>query len=514
MMIESVFQNPVVSFFLLLQGEGHRQIQRTLQSFILQDSMNWEAIIVADQSIVYEFLAVPEDQRIRILNVDSDSSLLAKLQRALSDTRADVCAVIFPADEIAISTVRTLEEAWEESGGFNLLYVDELITLPNGRERLIAKPDFSPERLRNQNYLGLGVFYSAENLRLCCAKAQELAGAELYDLNLRMVERSGVVIHLALPLYKRTRSITGVSSESACQALENHFERVGVKATVQSNPHSDTFKIAYAISGDPLVSIIIPSGGKSALVRGAQRCLVVEAVREIIENSSYVNYEFIIVLDESSPPEVERELRSFSSHAVRIVPWDKKFNFSAKMNCGVSHAQGEYLLLLNDDVQIISDGWIENMLGIAQQEGVGLVGAMLFFEDGSLQHGGHLYLQGSAGHIGFGWDQNAVDSNDAFLVNREVSGVTAACALVSRSVYFEVGGFSLLLPNNYNDVDFCMKIRGGGYRIIWTPHSQLFHFESKSRVSSIAQYELSFLRSRWNSKLQKDPYWFHEAGQE
>jgi GT2 family glycosyltransferase len=281
---------------------------------------------------------------------------------------------------------------------------------------------------------------------------------------------------------------------------------LGDRASVTALPDGSR-TLEYPLDNHPLVSIVIPTRGSSARIRGTDRVLVVEAVRGVLELSTYRNLEVVVVADDPTPQSVVDELLALGGGRVRLVRWPAAFDFSAKINRGAVSARGEYLVVLNDDVELITPDWIEVMLGLLQQEGVGLVGTMLQFEDGTVQHGGHLYRDSGAGHIAFRWPLDRDDALGSLGVDREVSGVTAACAMVSASTFRAVGGFSTLFPGNYNDVDFCLKVRTLGNSVVWTPRARLYHFESKTRVATIAPVELERLRERWSEKLLVDPYW-------
>jgi GT2 family glycosyltransferase len=255
------------------------------------------------------------------------------------------------------------------------------------------------------------------------------------------------------------------------------------------------------------VSIVIPTRGGSGVVAGRERVFVVEAVRGILERSTYSDVEFVVVADDATPQRVIDELEEIAGDRLRLVRWSSAFNFSAKMNQGALIAAGEYLLLLNDDVELVSADWIEQMLGLAQQPGVGMVGALLYFEDGSLQHAGHLYEGGAAGHIGFGAFPGQPAVLDFYDVDREVSGVTAACALIRAETFRTAGGFSQLFPGNYNDVDLCFKVRGLGLSIVCSSRAHLYHFESRTRDARVAPSELRAIHARWFDRMQVDPYW-------
>jgi GT2 family glycosyltransferase len=236
----------------------------------------------------------------------------------------------------------------------------------------------------------------------------------------------------------------------------------------------------------------------------------VDAVRGLVESTDYANLEIVVVADDPTPQQVIDKLRSIAGSQLRLVRYSEPFNFSAKINLGAIHATGDYLLLLNDDVEIIGPNWLAILLGLVQQRDVGMSGALLLFEDGTVQHGGHIYRDQWAGHIESPSETGASDSLAAFGVTREVSGVTAACALMSADTFWAVGGLSPDFPGNYNDVDLCLKVRSLGKSIVFSPDARLFHFESKTRDPMVGAREIGALRERWSTRLIVDDYWREE----
>ena len=251
-----------------------------------------------------------------------------------------------------------------------------------------------------------------------------------------------------------------------------------------------------------LVSAIVPSIGSSGQVGGHPRTFVVEAVRSVLATAG-VDIEVVVVAGREMPSAVVDELRRLGPQ-VRIVEYHDTFNFSAVVNLGAAHSTGEHLLLLNDDTEVISPDWLELMLD-ACSTGVGAVGAKLLFEDGTLQHAGHTYRT-SLDHVGFGLRGDHPGRNGVLTRRREVAGVTAACMLTPMSVFDAVGGFTVLLPGNYNDVDYCMKLRMAGWSIVYEPAAVLHHFESQSRVAGIKPDEIELIQRRWLTHLIDDPF--------
>jgi GT2 family glycosyltransferase len=199
-------------------------------------------------------------------------------------------------------------------------------------------------------------------------------------------------------------------------------------------------------------------------------------------------------------------LVSTGGDQLRLLWFDGPFNFSAKVNAGVEAARGDFICLLNDDVEVIAADWLETMVGLAREADCGLVGCKLLFGDGTLQHGGHVYVDGSMLHAYTHFRGTDPGMANLLGVTRECAGVTAACAVLRREVWDEVGGMWEELPVNYNDVDFSLKIRSLGYRVVWTPHAVLYHHESSTRAPGTSPAETLNIHRRWGQELACDPY--------
>lgn len=432
----------------------------------------------------------------RLMPIAPDQDEAAVLGAALETTLTDYVVWLDAGSTAARGSLAAITAALDRFAP-DLAYGDS-------RERagIVRRPVFSPVRLRSQDYLGGLRALSVAHLRAHGGFRPGLDGAHAYDAALRTTADRA----LHIPDVLSTTTARAQEPAAHVDALRAALAEQGLDATVSRRPDGSR-ELDYPVRGEPLVSIIIPTRGGSATIRGRSSVLVVDAVRGVLERSTYPHLEVVVVADDATPQAVVDELRTVAGERLRLVRWSGPFNFSGKLNRGAAYAQGEYLVLLNDDVELVTPEWIEVMLGLAQQDGVGLVGTMLQFEDGAIQHGGHLYRDSGAGHIAFRWPIERDDALGSLGVDREVSGVTAACAMVSAAAYRAVGGFSSLFPGNYNDVDFCLKVRSRGDSIIWTPRARLYHFESKTRVASVAPVEIEALRQRWGRQLLVDPYW-------
>lgn len=420
--------------------------------------------------------------------------------RLLAGVREPWIALVRPGGALDRTGIAAIEDAVAADPDAVLVYGDS--RSPHGRRS--PAPAFSQIRLREEDFLGPVVAISTRWLREIGGFQAEADGAQVLDLALRAgadrIRRLTSVVGVG----RATDRPAGERESAAAEAVRRDLARGGRSARVTA--HDGVRSVEYEVDGHPMVSIVIPTRGGSGEVAGTSRAFVVEAVRGIIERTTWPSYEVVVVADDVTPQEVVDALEEVAGDRLRLVRWAAPFNFSAKMNLGAVVARGTHLLLLNDDVELLTPDWLERMLGLVQQPGVGLVGAMLFFEDGSIQHLGHLYDRGAPGHVAFGVTPGAIADPAELGVVREVSGVTAACALISADLFREVGGFSPDFPGNYNDVDLSRKVVDRGQHILCSGAVRLYHFESRTRDARVLPGEYAAIQSRWGARLQRDEF--------
>jgi GT2 family glycosyltransferase len=254
-------------------------------------------------------------------------------------------------------------------------------------------------------------------------------------------------------------------------------------------------------SSTPRVSVIIPSKELIFAQNGVKQSFLASCLVSIAEKTSYPNFEIVLVLDTAATEEALAELSGIFDNNVTVVNWPHPFNFSAKVNEGVLRARGELVLFLNDDTEVISRRWIEEMVAALQDPDVAMVGAELFFEDGTIQHAGIYFADGDPRHLNYGERGNPTELAPQDVQRWDVSGATAACALMAKSTFLEVGGFTTLLPANFNDVDLSLKLGFLGRKIVVTNGAKLYHYESKTRVSHVHYFERDVIERRWGQKL-------------
>ena len=347
----------------------------------------------------------------------------------------------------------------------------------------------------------------------------EYDGAQDYDFIFRCVETSQNIRHIPRILYhwRSHESSTSENPESklyafdaGARAVQAHYDRLGIRAEVTKGEYLGLYRTRFIRDYDPLISIIIPNKDHTD---DLNRC-----IRSIEEKSTYRNYEYIIVENNSTEEKTfayYKELE-LSNPKVRVVYWDGIFNYSAINNFGATYAKGEYFLLLNNDTEIINDDCLEQLLGYCMRDDVGAVGARLYYEDDTIQHAGVVIgFGGIAGHCFVMQPRGYTGYCHRIICAQDYSAVTAACMMVKRSVFEEVGGLSEELQVAFNDIDFCMKIRQTGKLIVYNPYAELYHYESKSRgledtPEKVARFnrEIAIFEKKWPDIFRTgDPYY-------
>lgn len=380
------------------------------------------------------------------------------------------------------------------------------------------KPDYAPDTLRSYNYICHFTVFKRSLMEKVGTFRKEYDGSQDYDLILRLSEKAEHIIHIPKVLYYWRSHKESTASDISAKpytmvtgkaAIEDHLKRIGLKGTVKDSVVPTTYKIQYEIDGNPLISIIIPNKDH---IDDLSKCL-----NSIKEKSTWKNHEIIIVENNST------EQATFDYYdliqkdkTIRVIKWEREFNYSAINNYGSQYAKGEYLLLLNNDVEVITPDWLEQMLMFAQRKDVGAVGAMLYYPDDTVQHAGVILgIGGVAGHSHKTFKRGEYGYASRMTIAQNLSAVTAACILMSRKAWNAVHGLDEKFAVAFNDVDLCMRIRKAGYLIVWTPYAELYHYESKSRglednpeKQKRFKGEIDRFMEKWGKELAAgDPYY-------
>lgn len=494
-------------------------LARCIDSVITQSEGDWEWCIVDDASTDSEVIGIlseltVSDPRVRLHRRSMNGGIALASQEALQMATGEFIVLLDHDDMLNIDALKQVADALCQDQTIDYLYTDEdKVDAHDNHFDEFLKPDWSPERLRGQNYCCHLSVLRRSLVQQVGGFRPGFDGSQDYDLILRVTEKARTVHHIPKVLY-HWRAIPGSTASSieekpeaflaAQRAIQEHLVRVGIDGRVEDAGFG-YHRIVRNLVDSPMVSIIIPTCGTRKVIGGVDICLVVNTVESINRLSTYTNVEIVVVADTHTPSYVLDELNSLGVFNLKIIPYDRPFNFSEKCNIGVVNSSGDLVLLLNDDVQVITTNWLETLVGLAIDKDVGMVGPMLLFESGQIQSASHSNTP-SPHNFGSGQYPDQPGSFGILSIARECSGVTGAAALLRRDVYYEVGGLSVQFPNCFNDVDLAFKILNAGYRILWTPHARLYHFESASRDSTVDKRELDLLLDRWGRLFDQDRF--------
>jgi GT2 family glycosyltransferase len=510
---------PLVSVAVPVFDPEREWLEWGLDSVLSQVYPAWELCICGDGSTeerAREVLSRYErlDERISVKYLEGKRSISGSLDEALSVARGEFVGFLDGGDELAPDALFEVVRLLQEHPEADLVYSDEdEIDEKGNRSNPYFKPDWSPDLLLSTNYVSHLSVYRRSLLREIGGFREGFDGCQDYDLLLRATERTDEIHHVPKVLYHRRvaagRAAPSFADRSRIRdrtrlALSETLERRGLDGYVANGQLPERFRVRPKIKEEPKVSIIVPTRDNVAFLR---RC--VESIERL---TAYRNYELLIVDNDSSDHTTVEYLASIPH---RVIPFREVFNYSRINNFAVSQAEGEYVLLLNDDTEIISSGWLEAMLEPAQRPEVGAVGAKLLYPDGRIQHAGVVLGVGNPWGPGVAMHSHQFYSSDSpgyagtVMTTANYSAVTAACMLLRRSLFKELGGFDEEnLPIQFNDVDLCLRIREQGYYVVYTPHAELYHHESVSRRHWSGDLaENLYMRARWGEVMDKDLYY-------
>ncbi|MBM6582633.1 glycosyltransferase family 2 protein [Microvirga sp. BT689] len=512
-----LLEGPTISLISYV-GSNLDCSKQTIASLKAQFYERWEFLVLTDSSASQaeqaRLLEKETDSRIAVRQIEGDYASACNL--ALARAQGTFVGIVPAGAQLPAHALTEIAAIIEAHPNLQLLYTDEdRLDVNQRRHAPLFKPGWSPDFLRSQNYLGDLTLYRTETLRRL-GGWRPLESMEDYNIRLRFAEdialSKGEVVHLPkvlvhVPGTSQTKG-GDTTARSPVWFLHEHGEREG-PAKLSDRSANRPLNPPLVPEPQPLVSIIIPTRDQAALLHAC--------VRSILDRTDYASYEILIVDNGSQEPETLRLFAEISrNERVRILEYPHPFNYSAINNYAVHHAQGGFLALLNNDVEVIAGGWLSDMAAHASRPEIGCVGAKLLYPDGTVQHGGILLgVAGLAGHA----HRNASSSDSGYLGRLQsvlnVSAVTAACLVVRRGIFEEVGGLDEIgLATAFNDVDFCLKVREAGYLNLWTPEAVLVHHESKTRGyewtkarrARLAREE-EVMRRRWGRALLEDPYY-------
>lgn len=406
---------------------------------------------------------------------------------------------------------------------YDIIYTDE-DKLNNKTKTLVDpnfKPDFSIDLFRSHNYITHFFVVSTDIIKGVGGFRSEFDGSQDYDLMFRCIEKAKGIYHVPKILYhwRMHASSTAENPESKMycydagkRAIEEHYKRIGIKAKVEMMPKPlwGMYHTIYETPNNPLVSIIIPNMEHKDVLK--------TCIDSLLNVNTYKNIEIIIVENNSKSNEIfeyYNELEQMNDN-IKVVKWDKEFNYSAINNYGVTFAKGNYLLFLNNDTEVIEPNAISEMLGCCMRDEVGIVGAKLLYEDDTVQHAGVVIgFGGFAGHVFTGIKKDDYGYMVRARINCNYSAVTAACMMVKKECFDKVGGFDIKFKVACNDIDFCLRVRELNKLVVYNAFALWHHYESKSRgyedsPEKIKRFEseVALFQERWIDILTNgDPYY-------
>lgn len=503
-------------------------LREMIQSVIDQTYANWELCLAdgsdAEHGLVEKICRqyAKKDSRIKYKKLEKNLGISGNTNACLEMASGDYIG-LFDHDDLLhpAALYEVMRAICEQDADF--IYTDELTFSGNTSNIITAhfKPDYAPDNLRANNYICHFSVFSDKILENVKGFRSEYDGSQDHDFILRATECAKKIVHIPEILYYWRSHPNSVAADinskpyasiAGRKAVHDHIARHNMESIVESTKAFPAmYRVEYSLKEKPLISIIIPNKNH---IEDLRKC-----VNSILNKSTYPSYEIIIVDNDSDEMVVEDYYKALKQNEkIRIVSWNKKFNFSAICNYGVGFAKGRYVVLLNNDTEVITESWLEEMLMYAQRQDVGAVGAKLYFANNTIQHAGVVLGMGrhrTAGYIFSKVDKENLGYMGRLCYAQNLSAVTFACVMIPRHVWDEVGGLDESFAVAFNDVDMCMRIRKAGYLIVWTPYAELYHYESKSRgledtleKKKRFEGEVKRFQERWKAELAAgDPYY-------
>lgn len=440
---------------------------------------------------------------------------------ALKMAKGDYIVFMDHDDMLTFNALYEVAHVIKEKRDMELIYSDEDKMDMEGKKFFMPhfKPDFNLDLLRSVNYICHLLVVKRTLIEEVGGFQKEFNGAQDHDFILRCVEKTSKIYHIPKVLYhwRAHRDSTSENPESkryayeaGISAIKQHYQRLKIPADVTYGVSLGIYRTIYRWKETPLISILIPNKDHK---EDLEKCL------KSIEEQKYTQYEIIIIENNSTNPETFRYYEKLKAEKknIQIVVWEQKeFNYSKLNNFGADYAKGEYFLLLNNDTQMIENTCLDELLGFAMREEVGIVGARLFYEDDTIQHAGVVVgFGGIAGHAFINQRREEYGYFARAICQQDYSAVTAACMMTKAGIFREVGGFTEELSVAFNDIDYCLKVRKLGKLVVYNPYAQLYHYESKSRGAENTpqkrkrfHQEIMIFYQRWKELLEQgDPYY-------
>lgn len=518
---------PLISIVIPLYNTPVPYLKELLDSVQAQTYPNFQLCLAdgSDNSRTGDYIRenYGTDKRIQYKLLENNAGISENTNEAIKMATGEFIMFSDHDDTLAPNALFEIVKEMNEHPGTDVVYTDEDKVTMDGKRYFDPhfKPDFNLDMLRCNNYICHIFVVKREILEQVGMLRKEFDGAQDFDFILRCCEKAENIRHVAKILYhwrNHPASTAGnpeskmYAYEAGRNAVQAHYDRIGMKAEVSMTEQWGRYRTKLFVEGEPLVTIIIPNKDHKKELK--------TCVDSLFEKTSYQNFEILIIENNSTGKEIfayYKELEAAHEN-VRVLTWEKEFNYSAINNFGAEHARGEYLLLLNNDIEVKTENWMEEMLSYCQREDVGIVGAKLLFPNEKIQHAGVILgmgPSGTAGHLFYNFPGDQFVYAGRSQTTQDLSAVTAACMMVKKELYQKVGGMDEAFQVAFNDIDFCLRVRETGKLVVFQAYAELYHHESLTRGYETSQKnkkrfkeEIKLFKTRWKDLLEAgDPYY-------
>ena len=542
-------KRPKISIVVPLYNTDTEFFRELLYTVHSQTYKKWELCLADGSEEPLEEIKsmVEKDKRIKYKFLGENKGIAENTNRAIEMATGDFISLLDHDDMLDISALYEVVKVINENKNVDFIYTDEdkfhFIDEPYFAPHF--KPDFAPDTLRANNYICHFSVFKKELLKEIGGFNSDYNGAQDFDIILRMSEKAKKIVHIPKVLYhwrihKGSTSMTQEAKPYAIdagkRAIEAHLERIGLKGQVSEGINSGTYKIDYEVIGNPKVSILIPNKDEEETLK--------TCINSILNKTTYSNYEIIIIENNSKTDEIFDYYKELlKSNKIKILNYNTgkfienekecskkyskenerenlnhEFNYSSIINFGVKNIETDFVVQLNNDTELITPDWLEKMIGFCQRDDVGACGAKLYYPDDTIQHAGIIIgCRTVAAHVFRGLPKNKQGYFGRENLIQNMNAVTAACMMVKKSTFEEVGYMNEDFAVAFNDIDFCLKIRNTGKLIVYNPFVEFWHYESKTRGNDNApdkierfQKEINLFLETWKEKLASGDEYYNK----
>ena len=514
---------PVISVIVPMYKTPECYFRELIKSLKEQTYKNWELCLADGSEKKENFIddIIKNDDRIKYKFLGVNKGISGNSNEAIKMATGDYYALLDHDDIIPVFSLYEIVKKINEDKEAEFFYTDEdkILDKKNIRIGPHFKPDFAPDTLRSYNYICHFSIFKKSLMEKLKGFDSKFDGSQDYDLILRATETANRIVHIPKILYHWRINENSVASSASAKpyayvaakkAILASLKRQNIEAVVEDSKILGLYRVRYSVKNKPLISIIILNREHK---NDLKKCI------KSILNSTYDNYEILILENNSKSKKIFKyyeKLKNNSKIKIIYCP-NEKFNYSKLNNFAVKKARGEYLIFLNNDIKIITNDWMENLLGCAMRKDVGVVGGKLLYSDNTIQHAGIVInFTGVAGHVNAHMKRNDVGYMGRLMIQQNFTAITGALMMINKKTFNTIGGFDEKLPLAYNDVDLCLKLRNIGKVNVYDPYIVAYHYESKTRgyddtekKRKRLENEAKYLMNKWPTFFEKEDIYFN-----